>query len=264
LDKDLPFLGGSLLTNLSAHAHLAAVGWVGTTICALSFRFLPAFLLPEVDLTPAARRQVVLLAGGVTLLVALLLVRSALVPLAAAVVALAIVRYLALLARLVRARRMPIDWTARHALASALWLALTLGVGLVLAMHGAEDVFGVRLAAAYGVAGLLGWMSNILIGVSYKLFPGFVAATRAERGRPALPIADLGVPGGARPVVLVLFNGGVAVLVLGLLAGWVPLATAGAVGLTAAGALYGVTTARTLAFTVLEPRRPVSSWAVLP
>jgi hypothetical protein len=65
-------------------------------------------------------------------------------------------------------------------------------------------------------------------------------------------------------VVLVLFNGGVAVLVLGLLAGWVPLATAGAVGLTAAGALYGVTTARTLAFTVLEPRRPVSSWAVLP
>jgi hypothetical protein len=264
LDKDLPFLGGSLLTNLSAHAHLAAVGWVGTTICALSFRFLPAFLLPEVDLTPAARRQVVLLAGGVTLLVALLLVRSALVPLAAAVVALAIVRYLALLARLVRARRMPIDWTARHALASALWLALTLGVGLVLAMHGAEDVFGVRLAAAYGVAGLLGWMSNILIGVSYKLFPGFVAATRAERGRPALPIADLGVPGGARPVVLVLFNGGVAVLVLGLLAGWVPLATAGAVGLTAAGALYGVTTARTLAFTVLEPRRPVSSLAVLP
>jgi hypothetical protein len=263
-DKHVPFLGGSLLTNLAAHAHLAAIGWVGTTICALSFRFLPAFLLPEVDLTHAARRQVMLLAGGVALLVGALLARSRLVQLAAAVVALAIVRYLALLVRLVRTRRMPIDWTARHALASAVWLALTLLAGLVLAAYGAEDAFGARLAAAYGVASVLGWMSNILIGVSYKLFPGFVAAARAERGRPALPIADLGVPAAARPAVLVLFNGGIAVTLLGLLAGPAPLATAGAVGITAAGLLYGVTTARTLGFTVIEPRRPVSPLAVLP
>jgi hypothetical protein len=264
LDKHLPFLGGSLLTNLAAHVHLAAVGWVGTTICALSFRFLPAFLLPEVDLTHAARRQVLLMAGGVALLVAALLGRSRFVPLAAAVVALAIVRYLALLVRLVRTRRMPIDWTARHALASAVWLALTLLGGVVLAASGGEHAFGARLAGAYGVAGLLGWMSNILIGVSYKLFPGFVAAARAERGRRALPVADLGVSAWARPAVLVLFNGGVAVAVLGLLAGRVPLATAGTIGIAAAGLLYGTATARTLAFTVLEPRRPVSPLAVLP
>src|SRR5579875_607234 len=46
-DKQRGFLGGDVVTNLAAHAHLAALGWVGLTVCALSFRFLPAFSPPR-------------------------------------------------------------------------------------------------------------------------------------------------------------------------------------------------------------------------
>src|SRR5579885_610020 len=69
-DKQRGFLGGDVVTNLAAHAHLAALGWVGLTVCALSFRFLPAFLLPTAEVADAARRLVALLAAAVLALVA--------------------------------------------------------------------------------------------------------------------------------------------------------------------------------------------------
>lgn len=264
LDKGRSLLGGSLLPNLSAHAHLAAVGWVGVTICALSFRFLPAFLLPTADVSRAARRQVVLLAGGVALLVVMLLSRSPFVPVAVLPIVVAIVAYLRLLGRVVGSRRLPLDWTARHALASAVWLAASLAGGIGVAFLGGDDALGARVAAAYGVAGILGWMSNILIGVSYKLFVGFVSGARAERGRPPVPMDTLAVPASVQPAVFALFNAGAALTAGGLVAGSVAAATAGAVVLAAGGVLYAAVTARTLSFTVLDPRRPVSPLAVLP
>jgi len=264
LDKQTAWLGGSLVSNLAAHAHLAAAGWVGVTICALSFRFLPAFLLPAVDTKAAARRQVIALAAATLALTGGLLARSRVVPVAAAAVAVAFVAYLGLLARLVQSRRLPIDWSARHALASAAWLAATVLAGVVLAGVGAGDAAGARLAAAYGVAAVLGWMSNLVIGMSYKLFPGFVSAARAERARAAVPIAVLAVPNGLQPVVFVLFNAGLALTVAGLLAGLPPLAFAGTLVLTPAGLTYALASARTLAFVLVDPRRPAAQLAVLP
>src|SRR5262249_5714405 len=67
---------------------------------------------------------------------------------------------------------------------------------------------GARLAAAYGVAALLGWMTNLVVGISYKLFPGFVAAARSESGRGAVPIASLGVPQRAQAPIFLLVNAG--------------------------------------------------------
>ncbi|HZP42438.1 MAG TPA: hypothetical protein VFD84_13160 [Candidatus Binatia bacterium] len=254
LDKQHPLLGGSTLTNLAAHAHLAALGWVGVMICALSFRFLPAFLLPTVEVPSAARAQVIALAAAVVLLAAALLVRSALVPLAALAIAAALVAYLVLLVRVVRSHRLPIDWTARHALASAVWLLGATAGGVCLGWTGAQSALGARLAAAYGVAGLLGWMSNLVIGMSYKLFPGFVLAARTHRRRPPAPLAALEVPGPVKPIVFGAFNLGVAGTVATLLAG-TPLLAVAATATTAFGAvLYAAATARTLAFTVVDPR----------
>src|SRR3972149_6597794 len=54
VDKTFGFLGGSVITNLAGHAHLAALGWVSLTICAVSYRMVPAFLLPGVELPRAA------------------------------------------------------------------------------------------------------------------------------------------------------------------------------------------------------------------
>ena len=66
-----------------------------------------------------------------------------------------------------------------------------------------------RLAAAYGVAGIVGWMSNLIIGISYKLFPGFVAAARTQLGRRPVPLAVLGAPARLPSITFGAFNAGV-------------------------------------------------------
>jgi hypothetical protein len=263
-DKRWSLLGGTVLTNLAAHAHLAAVGWVGVTACALSFRFLPAFLLPTVEVAAAARRLVVLLAAAVGGLVAALLARSAFTSVAALGVAAALAAHAGLTVRIVASRRMPLDWTARHALASATWCGLAALGGLGLCVTGVQGAFGAHLAGAYGIAGLLGWLSNLVIGVSYKLFPGFVAAARAERGRPAVALAALAVPSWLQPAIFWLFNAGAVLAAAGLVADVGPVLLLGSVMMSGAAVSYGGATARTLAFTVTDPRRPPSALAVLP
>jgi len=263
-DKQLGFLGGDVLTNLAAHAHLAALGWVGLTACALSFRFLPAFLLPTADVAEPGRRLVALLAAAVVALVVALWRRSALVWAAALGVALLLLAYALLAARVVRSHRLPLDWTARHAIASVLWCLAAAAAGVALAFIGAQSAGGAHLAAAYGAAGLLGWLSNLVIGVSYKLFPGFVAGTRSERRRRPVPLAVLGVPTSVQPAVFIAFNLGTGALACGLLADLAPLLLAGTLALAIAAAVYAVSSARTLAFAVLDPRRPPDPLAVLP
>ena len=74
LDKTYNFLGGDVLTNLASHVHFAAIGWVALTICAVSYRMLPAFLLPTIHLPRSTTWQLWALAMatialGVTLLI---------------------------------------------------------------------------------------------------------------------------------------------------------------------------------------------------
>lgn len=114
---------------------------------------------------------------------------------------------------------------------------------MTLAARGADTPLGAHPAAAYGVAGVLGWMSNLVIGGSYKFFPGFVAAARVQAG------------------VLIAFNVGVAAAVGGLLADRLEVLRAGSVTLAVAATVYAAATARTLALAVLDPRpswRPLS------
>jgi hypothetical protein len=159
---------------------------------------------------------------------------------------------------------MPLDWTARHALASLGWCLVAATAGVALAVVGTASEHVARLAAAYGTAGLLGWLSNLVIGVSYKLFPGFVAGARSERRRRPLPLAVLGVPQRVQPTVFVAFNLGTTMLAGGIVVDLPPLVVAGALAAAFAGVLYAASTARTLAFAVLDPRRPPDPLAVLP
>jgi hypothetical protein len=263
-DKRWAVLPGNVLTNLAAHVHLAALGWVGTTIVALSFRFLPAFLLPAFDPTAVGRRLVVALGVGVTMLATTLLAGRDAALAAAVAPAVLLLVYAGLVLRVIATRRMPMDWTAWHAVASAGWVGVAVVLGVVLASVGGDDALGVRLAPAYGASGILGWMSNLIVGVSYKLFPGFVAAARAQQGRPAVPIAVLGVPPTLPPIVFTTFNAGVGALVFGLLLSAPVVVQAGGGVLAGAGVLYAVAAGRTLGFVLRDPRGGWGPLSVLP
>lgn len=261
LDKTHNFMPGSVLTNLAAHAHLAALGWVTVTICAVSYRFLPAFLVSKAELPRATIWQVGGLAAAAAGLGLTLLARAPGAALWSAAVAIAIAGYIAILAHIVRHRAMPVDWTVRHALAGTGWLVAAAMVGIALARTGADSALGNRLAGAYGALGVLGWVSNFIVGMSYQLFPGFVVRVRAVFGWPPLTIAELSLSAG-RPLVFICLNAGVLALAGGLLAGQLEMARAGASLLAIGGLAYVSATGWTLSYAYRRSVPPPSRAAL--
>lgn len=176
IDKVHPFMGGSVLSNIAAHAHLAVLGWVSLTICAVSYRMIAAFTLPEVLFPGPARRQVLTLSASAPLLVIALLCRSELVAPLALAAAASLLWYMVIILRLLRTRRMPLDWSIRHIQAAMAHLCAAIICGLAF-VFGIDvgSTAGTHLAVAYGVLALLGWVSNFIIGVGTRLAPGLSA-----------------------------------------------------------------------------------------
>jgi hypothetical protein len=251
LDKTYDFLGGSLLTNLAAHVHLAAVGWVTLSICAVSYRMPPAFLLPTIQLPAAAKWQTYALAMTVVGLVASLLLRSGMASIFAIAISLTMAWYLVILARMVRTRRMPLDWTPLHALAGVIGLAMAAGLGIALSFAGGDSALGARLAPAYGTMGLLGFFSNFIVGMSYPLLPGFVARARTSAERAGVTIAQISITR-TRLFVFLTLNGGVLLLAGGLVENAVHIAELGAAMVAVAGLVYSAVTLWTLSFAFRE------------
>ena len=247
MDKDYNFLGGDVISNLAGHVHLAAMGWVTLTICAVSYRMLPAFLLPEITLPRSAVWQLWTLCFSVLLLGAILLLGWPGASILAIVACLSLSAYIVTIGRLVRSRRMPIDSTSRHAIAGIFWLVLSMIGGIILSFTGAQSLAGSRIAAAYGVVGLLGFFSNFIIGMSYQLFPGFVTRSRMILGWPMASISELSIRG-PRWLVFVAFNAGVAVMAVGLLIGSATAALVGSIMIEAAGLGYALPTLWTISW----------------
>jgi hypothetical protein len=247
MDKTYNFMGGSLLTNLGAHAALAAIGWVTLAVCAVSYRMLPAFILPKISLPRTIVWQVYALMAGVVALATTLLAGLPGVVLWTAVVVLSLLVYLATMVRLTIAKRIALDWTTRHALAGFVWMVAAIAAGSALAWAGAGSFEGGRIAAAFGAAGLLGFFSNFIIGMSYHLFPGFVVRARNAARWTAVRSDSLADPR-PRLAIFVLFNSGVAVLTGGLLSGSVWAAQAGAVIIAIGGLTYVTAMLWTLSF----------------
>jgi hypothetical protein len=247
LDKTYNFLGGDVLTNLASHVHFAAIGWVTLTICAVSYRMLPAFLLPKIHLPKSAMWQLWALAVGAVALGITLVLGLPGVIFWSFAIASTLLAYMVTIGRLMRSRRMPIDFTARHAMTGIMWLVLAIVCGLALAVVGPQGLEGSRIASAYGAMGLLGWISNFIIGMSYQLFPGFVVHARSAAGWRAVTIAELSIKS-PRWLVFVAYNAGVAVLGAGFMFSSVALAQIGAVGIAIGGLVYSATTLWTLSF----------------
>ena len=247
LDKSVGFLSGDVITNLAAHAHLAAIGWVTLAICAMSYRLLPAFLLPKRPISRAALWQFYLIAiGGGGLATDLLLGWRGAVWWSA-IIAIALLSYLATVAKTMRTRRNEVGWAERHALGGVFWMLAAVALGVVIAGGGAQSEAGARLASAYGAAGLMGFFGNFIIGMSYRLFPGFVARARKAGDWRAMTVAELAIRG-PRWFVFGAYNVGIAAVAAGLLAGSAAIAEAGAAVMAAGGLIYCGGALRTLGY----------------
>lgn len=223
IDKVHPFLPGFSLATVLAHAHLAAIGWASMMVVGVAYRLLPMVLPSQVPSGRGLWASAVLLEAGAGGLFVSLLLRSrfsglfACVTVSGFAVFLAQVRWMRAHARpRPPAVRMP-DPAVLHAAASLASLAVASAMGLWLAFAPTSPAT-LRLAPAYGVFGLLGFLAQLVVGMEGRLLPmlawywGF--AGTGYQGPVANPHAMA-----SRPVQLVVFGlwvAGVIALAAGL------------------------------------------------
>ncbi len=239
---------GGVLSAVHAHFHLALLGWVAPMIVGVAARVYPMFLLaPEPD-GPGARVQLWGLGLGAPAVVAgLLLDRAALLlPGATAVVA-ALGVHAAWVVGSVRSRKRPaLDWGLRFALTGTAALVPAAALGAALALGGGRGV--PRLATAYAVLALGGWVSLTIAGMMLKIVPFLVwyrvYAPRAGR-EPVPTLAGLGWAPAER-LAYGLLTAGIPGLAAAIAAGAPAAITVAAVAIAAGALAFAAALGRTL------------------
>jgi hypothetical protein len=176
LDKFLPVLPGRSLTNVLAHAHLAALGWVLMLVMGAGYRLLP-MLLPA-----APPRGLALWLGGSLLEVGVLglawglLAESRFLAPFGACALLALGIFIANIGWMLRHRRPPArhlrhpDYAVRQIFAAVACLAAAAGLGGLLLLA-PDAAWKPAVAMAYGTLGLLGFFGQMIAGVAARLLP---------------------------------------------------------------------------------------------
>jgi hypothetical protein len=186
LNKVVPVLRGFVLTNVYAHAHLAALGWAAMMVMAAGYRLLPMLLPAAMPEGRGLYLSAALLEAGTVGLFVSLLLRSRAVALFAPV---AVAGFAAFLAQVVWMRRHPKpapkelprpDFGVLHAMQAFLYLVLAAVLGLVLAFAPAA-AWKFRAALVYGTFGLVGFLSQMVVGVSNRLLPLYAWLRAYER-----------------------------------------------------------------------------------
>lgn len=222
-DKVYHFLPGFMLANVFAHAHLAALGWAAMMVVGVGYRLLPMALPAEMPQGPKLWISAVLLQTGATGLFAALLMRSRLTVLFALVVIGGFAAFGWQAAWMLRHRRtrppgLPSpDPAVLHACASLVSLVIASGLGLYLTVADPSPST-LRIAMAYGVFGLVGFLAQMIVGMQGRLLPIFAwywASANAGDNGPVIPPHEMAWRGG-QDLVFVLWLVGVPALAGGL------------------------------------------------
>jgi hypothetical protein len=201
LDRSRGVLGLSPLAVTFAHAHIAGVGWATMMVVGLAYRLIPMMLPAAMPRGPRLAASAILIEAGLIVLVAALLLEEAWTAVGPALILAGLVSF-AMQMRSAVSQRMPRppalpprDWSTWQAHAALLWLAGALIAGEALAFGVPSDV-RLPLMWVYGVAGLLGFLGQIVAGIQGRLVPfyawyrGFAALGRPpNRSANALPSA---------------------------------------------------------------------------
>jgi hypothetical protein len=175
-DKVEHVLPGYVLSNVFAHAHLAAIGWVAMMVVGVGYRLLPMTFPSKMPSGRSIYASAILLETGVLGLFTTLLLRSSW----ALVFGLAIAAgFAAFAGHVVWMLRRPApkppgaarpDFAVLHAAGAGLSLVAATGIGLTLLVAAPSERM-LRAAAAYGVLGLVGFLGQMVVAMEARLLP---------------------------------------------------------------------------------------------
>jgi hypothetical protein len=267
VDRSRGLVGLGSIPAVYAHAHLAAIGWVMLMVIGLSYRLLPMMVPAAMPSGRGALLSALFIETGLTVLFLTLLEGSDWLMVGAVLIVAGIAAFVGQIGRIIRSRRprppaLPRrDWSTWQTQAAMVWLLIAAGTGFTLAAGGYGD-WRTPTSWIYGVAGLIGFLSQMVAGVQGRIVPLYAwYRARAALGR--IPsIAANALPSASFSQVV--FTGwaiGVPLLAVGLGTDRHLLIRGGALGLISgvlAGALhihYMMKRARTLRVT--WPSAPV-------
>lgn len=249
LDRTRGLVGLAPLAAAYAHAHLAAIGWVTMMVVGIAYRLIPMMLPAAMPEGARLARSALLLEAGIVVIVWALLRGSPWLPLGAVLVTAGLGSFMAEVRRTLRhlkpkppalPRR---DWSTWQTHGALAWLVVAIGLGLALSV-GVRPEWTVRLMWLYGVAGLVGFLAQIVAGIQGRLVPLYAwyramarrGGAPPERGANTLPSASW------TRVIFFAWSAGVPLLAWGLAAEHRGLIAASAVALVcgvAAGWAHG-------------------------
>jgi hypothetical protein len=176
INKAVTFLPGYILSNVFAHAHLAAIGWVTMMVVGIGYRLLPMVLPSKMPSGRPLYASAVLLEAGVLGLFTTLLIQSAWAVLFGVLIAAGIAVFLAHVRWMLR-HPVPrpvaaprFDFAVAHAACAGACLisAVLLGLFLLIAPVSAASL---QIAAAYGILGLIGFLAQMVVAMESRLLP---------------------------------------------------------------------------------------------
>jgi hypothetical protein len=203
------------------------LGWLTMTIMGASLQLTPVMIVAPLRATRFLSWQYPVYTGGVVLLLGgFWWMRPWLLALGGIVIVLAVLHYVVVLSiTLLHATTRPL--TLRFLAASLLYLCLVVGLGLTAALNmqfGFLEAGSDRLLSIHLTLGVLGWLSSLLMGVSYTLVRLFALAHGHDDrlGR----------------VIFVLLQVSIVGLALGFLSSWLALILLGGGALVVTALLF--------------------------
>jgi len=218
-----PVLPGFGLPYVFGHAHLAAVGWATMMVVGVGYRLLPMVLPARMPSGRTLYATAVLLEAGVLGLIVTLSFRLSGARVFAATIVAGLLVFLLHVVWMLRhpvprppAFRTP-DPAVLHAAAAFVSLACACGLGLWL-VFAETTAATLRIATAYAVLGLVGFLAQMVVAMEGRLLPIFAwywAFEATGRRGPVVPPHDMPWRGG-QYAVFALWLAGVPWLAAGL------------------------------------------------
>ena len=221
-DRSRGFLRVSPLSAMFAHAHMAAIGWAAMLVVGLSYRLVPMMVPAAMPSGRSLALSAILLQCGLMALAVLLVMNSTFVWIGAALIVGGLVAFVTRI-RWVLAHRVPRplalphrDWSMWQVHMAFAWLVAAVALGLGLSV-GVDRERSLPLMWMYGVAGLVGFLAQMVAGMQGRLVP-FYAWYRAfaSGGAPPSRAAHALASTPFARAIFLCWAAGVPLLMLGL------------------------------------------------